>query len=73
MTQMRPKVSPIEQLSKYIQDQVSKYESTYNLSTGKSFMLWYGVEALNLSEDSAYEAASYDGGNDKSIDFFRRR
>ena len=33
-------------------------------------MLWYGMEALDLSEDVAFEAASYDGANDKAIDFF---
>ncbi|HYI25865.1 MAG TPA: hypothetical protein VD767_10685, partial [Thermomicrobiales bacterium] len=60
----------LDQLLKYVQQQVESFESIYNLLTGKAFMIWYGVEALNLSEDSAYEAASYDGGNDKSIDFF---
>lgn len=62
--------SPHESLLKYIEQRVEGYENTYSLSRGKAFMLWYGVEALSLSEDSSYEAASYDGSNDKSIDFF---
>ncbi len=33
-------------------------------------MLWYAVEAHRLGQDEAYEAVSYDGGNDKSIDLF---
>jgi hypothetical protein len=70
MSQVQLSPSPEEQIRRYIQEQVARYESTYSLSTGKAFMLWYGIEALNLTEDSAYEAASYDGGNDKSIDFF---
>lgn len=54
----------------HIQEQVQGYQEAYSLSAGKAFMLWYGIEALSLSEDEAYEAASYDGGNDKSIDLF---
>jgi hypothetical protein len=70
MSQVQPSPSPVERFLKYIEQQATKYEDIYNLSRGKAYMLWYGVEALNLSEDTAYEAASYDGGNDKSIDFF---
>jgi hypothetical protein len=62
--------SPPEHLLKYISDQVEQFRKAYNLSTGQAFLMWYGIEAIGLSEDSAYEAASYDGGNDKAIDFF---
>jgi hypothetical protein len=68
--QDQPNHSPIKHLLNYISEQVAQYESTYDLSTGRAFLMWYGIEAIGLSEDSAYEAASYDGGNDKSVDFF---
>lgn len=70
MSQAQSTPVPTEQVLAYIKDQVDRYVSTYNLSSGRAFMLWYGIEANNLSEDVAYEAAAYDGGNDKSIDFF---
>ncbi|MDQ3692700.1 MAG: AIPR family protein [Chloroflexota bacterium] len=70
MSQAQSIPSPGDHLLKYIPEHVAQYESNYNLSTGRAFLMWYGVEALELSEDSAYEAASYDGGNDMSIDFF---
>lgn len=70
MSQLQHSSSPVEQLLTYIPERVAQHRNTYGLSEGKAFMLWYGIEALGLSEDSAYEAASYDGGNDKSIDFF---
>lgn len=55
---------------KSITDRVNHYEQFYKLSKGRAFMLWYAVEALDLDQDSAHEAVSYDGGNDKSIDLF---
>ncbi len=58
------------QLLKYITDRVTHYEGFYKLQRGQAFMLWYAVEALGLDQDTAYEAVSYDRGNDKSIDFF---
>lgn len=44
--------------------------SEYSLTEGKAFGLWYAVDSLGFEEDEAYEAVSYDGGNDKDIDFF---
>ena len=55
---------------KYLKQQVSKYKAEYSLTDGKAFGLWYAVDSLGLQEDEAYEAVSYDGGNDKDIDFF---
>lgn len=57
-------------LIKYIKEHTDRYEAFYRIQTGKAFMLWYAVEGLGLDEDTAYEAVSYDGGNDKSIDLF---
>jgi hypothetical protein len=42
----------------------------HKISEDKAFAVWYGIEAFRLSEDEALEAASYDGGNDRGIDFF---
>jgi hypothetical protein len=39
-------------------------------SVGKAFMFWYATVELDLGEEEAEEAVSYDGGNDKAIDFF---
>jgi hypothetical protein len=54
----------------YLGDQVKKYRTEYSLTEGKAFGLWYAVDSLELQEDEAYEAVSFDGGNDKDIDFF---
>lgn len=70
MSQAQTISSSIERILSYIEEQVERYSSAYGLSAGKAFMLWYGTEAMGLTEDVAYEAAAYDGGNDKSIDFF---
>lgn len=58
------------ELIKYIKDQMESFSSTYNLSTGQAFMMWYATEGLELDQETAFEAVSFDGGNDKSIDFF---
>jgi AIPR protein len=55
---------------KYLGEQVRKFRTEYSLSDGKAFGLWYAVESLKLEEDEAYEAVSFDGGNDKDIDLF---
>lgn len=55
---------------KYVSQQVQRYRKEYSLSEGKAFGLWYAVDSLELQEDEAYEAVSYDGANDKDIDFF---
>jgi hypothetical protein len=55
---------------KYVSQQVQRYRKEYSLSEGKAFGLWYAVDSLELQEDAAYEAVSYDGANDKDIDFF---
>lgn len=55
---------------KYLLSEVKKYQKEYSLTAGKSFGLWYAVEGLELEEDEAYEAVSFDGNNDKDIDLF---
>jgi hypothetical protein len=55
---------------KYLSGQVKHYQDEYSLSEGKAFGLWYALEGLDLEEDEAYEAISYDGGNDKDVDLF---
>jgi hypothetical protein len=55
---------------KYLAERVSDYESRFDLNTGQAFAMWYAIESLELEEDEAYEAVSYDGGNDKDVDFF---
>ena len=59
-----------DEFLKYLRQQVQRYRKEYSLTEGKAFGLWYAVDSLELQEDEAYEAASYDGGNDKDIDFF---
>jgi len=59
-----------DEFLKYLSQQVQRYRKEYSLSEGKAFGLWYAVDSLELQEDEAYEAVSYDGGNDKDIDFF---
>ena len=55
---------------KYLGQQVQQYRKAYNLTEGKAFGLWYALDSLELQEDEAFEAVSYDGSNDKDIDFF---
>jgi hypothetical protein len=57
-------------LIKHIRDQMESFSNQFKLSTGQAFMMWYAIEGLELDQDTAYEAVSFDGGNDKSIDFF---
>lgn len=59
-----------DEFLKYLGQQVQNYKAQYSLSDGKAFGLWYAIDSLGLEEDEAYEAVSYDGGNDKDIDFF---
>lgn len=55
---------------KYLAQQLKRYKGEYSLSEGKAFGLWYAIDGLELEEDEAYEAVSFDGGNDKDIDLF---
>jgi hypothetical protein len=50
--------------------QVKDLASRLHLMEDRAFMVWYGMHALQLEEVEAVEAASYDGGNDRGIDFF---
>lgn len=59
-----------DEFLKYLGQQVQRYRRQYALTEGKAFGLWYAVDSLELQEDEAYEAVSYDGSNDKDIDFF---
>ncbi|MGD0202057.1 MAG: AIPR family protein [Bryobacteraceae bacterium] len=59
-----------DEFLKYLGHQVQQYRKRYTLTEGKAFGLWYAVDSLELEEDEAYEAVSYDGGNDKDVDFF---
>ena len=54
----------------YLKQQVRRFQKEYSLTEGKAFGIWYAIEGLELEEDEAYEAVSFDGGNDKDIDFF---
>ncbi len=53
-----------------MRDQIKDLATRLNLSEDRAFMVWYGIHALQLEEVEAVEAASYDGGNDRGIDFF---
>lgn len=59
-----------QEFLKYLNNQVRLFKKNYGLNEGKSFGLWFAVDGLGLQEDEAYEAVSFDGGNDKDIDFF---
>jgi hypothetical protein len=59
-----------EEFLKYLNSQMRQFKKGYNLNDGKTFGLWYAIDSLQLQEDEAYEAVSFDGGNDKDIDFF---
>lgn len=58
------------QFLKYLRDQLRHYIKEYSLTEGKAFGMWYSIDSLAMEEDEAYEAVSYDGGNDKDIDLF---
>jgi hypothetical protein len=59
-----------EPFVKYLYRQTRGYRTQYSLNEGKAFAMWYAVNGLELAEDEAYEAVSFDGGNDKDIDLF---
>jgi AIPR protein len=42
----------------------------HGITEDKALAVWYGIEGHRLSEEEALEAASFDGGNDRGIDFF---
>jgi hypothetical protein len=54
----------------YLAEQVDALREKWSISEGQAFMMWYACDALQLDGDAAYEAVSYDGFNDKDIDFF---
>ena len=54
----------------YIKSRVTQYQANYSLRVGTAFGMWYAIESLALEEDEAFEAVSFDGGNDKDIDLF---
>lgn len=55
---------------KYLSKGVKRYRGEYSLTEGKAFGMWYATDGLELEEDEAFEAVSFDGGNDKNIDLF---
>jgi len=59
-----------KQFLKYLRSQIRHHMREYSLSEGKAFGMWYALDSLGLEEDEAFEAVSYDGGNDKDIDLF---
>ena len=54
----------------YLNDRVAYYKNHYRLKVGTAFGMWYAIEGVGLEEDEAFEAVSFDGGNDKDIDLF---
>lgn len=54
----------------YLYEKVRDYKQRWNLETGSGFAMWYAVEGMGLDEEVAYEAVSFDGGNDKGVDLF---
>src|SRR5438093_1666476 len=59
-----------EEFLTHLCDQVEGLQKRWGLAEGPAFLMWYATEALDLPEDVAYEAVSYDGGNDKDVDLF---
>lgn len=45
-------------------------KAKFQLKENVAFLLWFGINILDLSEDEALEASSVEGSNDKGIDFF---
>jgi hypothetical protein len=54
----------------YLAGQVLNLRDTWNLTEGKAFGMWFAMEYFEMEETDAFEAASFDGGNDKDIDLF---
>ena len=54
----------------YLKDRIAYYKDQYSLKVGTAFGMWYAIESVDLEEDEAFEAVSFDGGNDKDIDLF---
>jgi hypothetical protein len=64
-------MSDYDELLSDIGAAVDSLHDRYSLSNvGKAFLMWYATVELDLGDEEAEEAVSYDGGNDKSIDFF---
>ena len=70
MISVKMKRYDAEELIKCISERVDHYKSFYIITTGQAFMLWYGVEAIGLDQDTSYETVSCDGRNTKGIDLF---
>jgi len=53
-----------------LRSEVANLGSRLGKSDDKAFMVWYARTAFHLDDQGAIEAASYDGGNDRSVDVF---
>ncbi len=49
---------------------VAELADRLTIDVDRALAVWYGIEAFHLEESEAIEAASYDGGNDRGVDFF---
>jgi len=55
----------------YLNKEVAAIQKRWVLEkSGQALMLWYAREAVELEEQTALEAVSTEGGNDKGIDLF---
>jgi hypothetical protein len=50
--------------------QVTDIARRFKLDDDSAFAMWFATTILDLDEDTAFEAASIEGANDKGIDFF---
>jgi hypothetical protein len=55
---------------KSLNSQTKSLRSTWNLTEGKAFGMWFAMRYYELDDSEAFESVSVDGGNDKDIDFF---
>jgi hypothetical protein len=53
-----------------LRSEVAEIAERLGIGKSKAFAVWYAKIVLRLDEQEALEAASYDGGNDRSTDFF---
>lgn len=54
----------------YLASTVEELGKRLGITSDRALAVWYGIEALHLDESEAQDAASYDGGNDRGVDFF---
>jgi hypothetical protein len=52
-----------------IRSEVKAIAVRQGISEERAFAAWYAINIYGIDEDSAIEAASYDGGEDQGIDF----